>query len=128
MERKHYYCDICGRLLDEFEYYRTNNTEKYPTGRMTTCKKCVTLHLINWKPETFLPILEEIDVPYIEEEWNSILERTYLNVRNITPMTVLSKYLSKMRLRGFRDYRWSDTEWLKIERNRNREAIPDGNR
>lgn len=127
MERQHYYCDVCRRLLDESEYYKTNNIKKYPDGRMTTCKKCVALHLKNWDPKTFLPILEEIDVPYIKQEWDTILKEAYSNLRNVSPLIVLGKYLTKMRLKGFKNYRWADTELLEKER-QEREAQFRGNK
>lgn len=116
MKRQHYYCDVCGRLLDKFEYYKTNNIKKYPDGRMSTCKKCVTLHVDNWNPKTFLPILQDIDVPYIKQEWNSILGQAYYKKDNITHLTVIGKYLAKMRTKSFKHYRWSDTETLEKQR------------
>jgi hypothetical protein len=52
----------------------------------------------NWNPRTYLWILEEIDVPYIEDEWNKLLERYGKDRTKITGMTILGRYLSKMKL------------------------------
>jgi hypothetical protein len=79
------------------------------------CKKCITRHVNNWDPKTFTWILEEIDVPYIEEEWNTLVERYCQDRSKVTGMTVLGRYLSKMKLKQFRDYGWDDTEKIKAE-------------
>ncbi len=70
------------------------------------------MHVDNWNPETFTPILKEVDVPYIPEEWNKLLESYGQDRRKVTGMTILGRYLSKMKLKQFRDYRWKDTEFL----------------
>ena len=65
-----HYCEKCNRTMDEKEFYRSNNLEKYPEkGLMNQCKKCLTMHVDNWNPDTFLWILEEADVPWIPDEW-----------------------------------------------------------
>jgi hypothetical protein len=37
---------------------------------MPECKKCLTRHVDNYNPDTYLWILQEIDVPYIPDQWN----------------------------------------------------------
>jgi hypothetical protein len=49
--------------------------------------------------------LKEVDVPYIPEEWNKLLESYGQDRRKVTGMTILGRYLSKMKLKQFRDYR-----------------------
>ena len=82
---------------------------------MLECKKCLTRHVDNWDPQTFLWILEEIDVPYIEEEWNSLLERYGKDRSKLTGMTILGRYLSKMKLNQYSIYHWEDNERIKAE-------------
>ena len=66
---KLYYCEKCGRTMSGDQFYSSLNLEKYPNdGKLPVCKKCLTMHVNNWDPETFLPILEEIDVPWVPEE------------------------------------------------------------
>lgn len=107
------YCEKCHKTLKRGEFYQSNNLEKYPDGgTIPICKKCLTMHVDNWNPETFTPILKEVDVPYIPEEWNKLLESYGQDKRKVTGMTILGRYLSKMKLKQFKDYRWKDTAFL----------------
>lgn len=110
------YCKTCNRTMDENQFYLSKRIDKYPpNGKMPECKKCLTRHVDNWNPETFLWILEEIDVPYIEEEWTTLVERYCKDRSKVTGMTVLGRYLSKMKLKQYKDNVWADTEKLKAE-------------
>lgn len=111
-----YYCKTCNRTMDEGQFYLSKRLDKYPqNGKLPECKKCITRHVNNWDPKTFTWILQEIDVPYIEEEWNTLVERYCQDRSKVTGMTVLGRYLSKMKLKQFRDYGWDDTERIKAE-------------
>ena len=114
-EGKTLYCKTCNRTMDENQFYQTKRTDKYPDGFLPECKKCLTRHVDNWNPKTYLWILEEIDVPYIEEEWTTLLERYAKDPRKTTGMTILGRYLSKMRMKQFNTYTWADTERLREE-------------
>lgn len=103
-------CDTCHRVLKKINYYQTNNIDKYPDGYLHTCKKCLTVTLNNWKPSTFLHILQKIDVPYIPKEWNSLLNKYGQDPRKVTGTTILGRYLSKMKLRQYADERFKHTE------------------
>ena len=95
-----HYCNKCGKNLDDKEFYISKNVEKYPPdGRLNTCKKCLTMHVDNWDPETFTWILQEIDVPYIKEEWDALLEKYSKEGKKITGLTIIGRYLSKMKLK-----------------------------
>ena len=76
------------------------------------CKKCLTMHVNSWDPETYLWILQEVDVPYVPDEWNKLLETYGKNPEKVTGMTILGKYLSKMKLKQFKEYRFEHTEFL----------------
>lgn len=111
-----YFCQKCGRTMDEDQFYTSKNLEKYPNGgKLRECKKCITLHIDNWDPETYKPILKEIDVPYIKDEWNTLLEKYGKDPTKVTGMTILGRYLSKMKLKQWSAYRWEDTERLEQE-------------
>ena len=111
-----YYCDKCGRTMDETQFYTSNNLEKYPNnGKLRQCKKCLTLHVDNWDPATYKPILQEIDIPYVKDEWDKVLEKYRDNPEKMTGMTVLGRYISKMKLKQWKDKRWADTEQLEAE-------------
>lgn len=113
---KTYYCKVCGRTMDTDQFYTSNRLDRYPNdGKLLECKKCITRHVDNWNPKTYLWILEEINVPYIEEEWNTLLERYGKDRTKVTGMTILGRYLSKMKLNQYKNYSWEDTEKIKAE-------------
>lgn len=108
-----HYCEKCGKMMDDTQFYTSKNIEKYPPdGKMSTCKKCLTMHVDNWDPETYKWILQEIDVPYIKEEWDALLERYGKDPKKITGLTIIGRYLSKMKLKQWNKYTWADTEQL----------------
>lgn len=108
-----HYCEKCGKMMDDTQFYTSKNIEKYPPdGKMSVCKKCLTMHVDNWDPETYKWILQEIDVPYIKEEWNALLERYGKDPKKITGLTIIGRYLSKMKLKQWNKYTWADTEKL----------------
>lgn len=108
-----YYCEKCNRTMNGTEFYSSNNLEKYPNdGKFSMCKKCMTMHVDNWNPDTYLWILQEADVPYVPDEWNKLMEKYGRDPQSMTGMTILGRYLSKMKLKQFKNYRWKDTEFL----------------
>lgn len=108
-----HYCKKCGKIMDDKQFYTSKNLEKYPPdGKMDICKKCLTMHVDNWDPETYKWILQEIDVPYIKEEWNGLLEKYGKDPKKVTGLTIIGRYLSKMKLKQWNKYTWADTETL----------------
>ena len=106
-----YYCEKCGKTMDENQFFT------YKDGSKTElCKKCLTMHIDNFDPDTFLWLLEKMDVPYIPTEWNTLRDRIYEKDPNkLTSSSVFGRYLSKMKLRQWKDYSWADTERLQKE-------------
>ena len=98
--------------MDEKQFYSTNNLEKYPEGKLNICKSCITMHVDNWDPDTYLWILQECDVPYVPDEWNKLLASYGKDKSKVTGTTILGRYLSKMKLKQWREYRWKDTAFL----------------
>ena len=114
-----YYCEKCNRTMSAEQFYTSNNLEKYPNdGKLNLCKKCITMHVDNWNPDTYLWILQEIDVPYVPEEWNKLLVKYGSDKKKLTGMSILGRYLSKMKLKQYRDYRWEHTEHLQSVANK----------
>lgn len=112
------YCEKCGKTMSEKEFYTSRNIEKYPPdGKLRQCKKCMTMHVDNWDPETYKWILEEIDVPYVKEWWDDLLsdwlEKN--DASKITGLSILGKYLAKMRIKQYSNYRWADSEKIAEE-------------
>ena len=109
------YCKKCNRTMDEKQFYATPRVDKYPTGRFDLCKKCLTMHVNNWDPETFLWILEDADVPYIEHMWQAMLRKYCKDPSKVTGLTVIGRYLSQMKLAQHKNHHWEDTERLNAE-------------
>ena len=107
-----FYCEKCKRTMDANQFYGSNNIIKYPEGKLKQCKKCITMHIDNFDSNTYLWILQECDVPYVPEEWNKLLASYGKDRSKLTSTTIIGRYLSKMKLKQFKEYRWKDTEFL----------------
>ena len=112
MAAESYFCEKCNRTMGAEQFYGSNNLKKYPEGKLKQCKKCMTMHVDNFNPDTYLWILQDCDVPYIPEEWNKLLATYAKDKSKLTGMTILGRYLSKMKLKQFKDYRWKDNDFL----------------
>ena len=101
-------CEKCQRQMEDtnFYTYRDGTKHKY-------CKACLTMHIDNFDPQTFLYILQDMDVPWLPWEWNILRDRAYAkSPSKMNGMSVIGKYLSKMKLKQFKPYRWEDTQRL----------------
>lgn len=112
------FCERCHKVMNAKEFYGSNNLEKYPDGKIHICKKCLTMHVDNWDPETYLWILQECDVPYIPDVWNKIMDKYGRDKSKVTGVTIIGRYLSTMKIKQHKDYRWKDTEYLQEKANR----------
>ena len=93
------------------------NFYTYRDGRKhDKCKACLTMHIDNFNPQTFLYILEDFDVPWLPWEWNKLRDAAYArNPQKMNGLSVIGKYLSKMKLKQFNKYRWADSEKLQAQ-------------
>lgn len=106
LEDKRYYCEKCNKTMRADKFYTSNNLEKYPNdGKLHQCKECMTMHVDNFNPDTFLWILQEIDVPYIPDVWNQLLAKFGKDRSKLSGMTILGRYLSTMKIKQYKDYR-----------------------
>ena len=106
------YCSKCNRTKNIDNFYKTKNLEKYPNGYLNQCKDCLTMHVDNWDPKTYLWILQECDVPYVPKEWNALLRTWGKDPSKVTGLTIIGRYLSKMKLKQYKDFSWKDTQHL----------------
>ena len=135
-------CQKCNRFLNIDQFYRSRNLEAYPPeGYLPVCKKCFTMHLNNWEPSSITPLLEIMDVPYIPEEWEALLQRYGQDPKKTSQTAIFGRYLSKMKLKQFSEYRFVDSERILEEREKQKQiaaardesyrlryaAIQDGN-
>lgn len=101
------------------QFYTSNNKEKYaPDGKLHQCKKCITLHVDAWNYDTYAWILQELDVPYVPKEWDAVLARWGQDPSKVTGLTILGRYLSKMKLTQYKDYRWKDGDFIQKLKNK----------
>ena len=85
-------------------YYRKRDNSFY-----TDETKAEILSKIDYdNPETFLPYLEILDYPYLEEEW---LYRVKIG-REHNHTNIFGRYISSMRLTGFRSFSFQDSSYL----------------
>ena len=58
--------------MDEKQFYT------YKSGKKTEmCKKCMTMHINIFDPDTYLWLLEKMDVPYSPKEWAASRDKVY---------------------------------------------------
>lgn len=102
-----YHCQKCNKDMEEINFYR------YRDGSyVELCKKCLTLHVDVFDPSTFTWLLEKLDVPYIPQEWNTVIEKKMAAKpdKPISHSAVFGSYLSKTKLKQWKDYYWADNE------------------
>ena len=105
------YCSKCKKTMSNTNFYQYKDGSK-----CELCKACLTMHINNFEPDTFLWLLEKFDVPYIPSEWNVLRDRAYQkDPYKMNGMSVFGKYLSKMKLKQWKNYVWADTERLQKE-------------
>ena len=104
-------CDKCGKTMAKIKFYT------YPDkSNSKLCKECLTMHIDNFNPETYVWLLKEFDVPYIPSEWNSLRDAAFAkDPKKMNGMSVFGKYLSKMKLNQWSKFTWADTERLQAE-------------
>ena len=116
-------CQKCGKMLDEDTQFYT-----YKNGEETEmCKKCLTMHIDNWDPSTYLWLLEKMDVPYVPVEWDVLRDRAFAKNPNLNGMSVFGKYLSKMKLKQWKNYGWADSDKLQAL-NEEKRAVQEAER
>ena len=102
--------------MEDVHFYST------PTGKFEECKKCATMMVDNWDPETYLWILEKADVPYVPEEWNACLAKYRDKPEAVTGTTIIGRYISKMKLSQWKKYHWADSDQINAELAAKKEA------
>ena len=111
--KKKYTCSRCKKTLSEIKFYTHKDSTKDEM-----CKDCLCAHVDNFDPSTFIWILERMDVPYIPQEWNILRDRKYQEdpKKGMGGPAVMGKYLSKMKLKQWKDFTYADSERIIKER------------
>ena len=115
------FCEKCNKTMDEGQFYT------YKDGQKTElCKKCLTLHIDNFDESTYVWLLQKMDVPFVPEEWNILRDKAMAKAnddpRKLNGMSVFGKYLSKMKLKQWKEYGWADTQMLQAQNAEKRAA------
>jgi len=105
-------CKKCGRERAEKEFFKMRDG-----SRCDLCKECLTLHIDNQDPQTFLWICEKFDIPFIRKKWVELCNKSYeKNPLNFGPMSVIGTYIRTMiNMSQYKDFRYSDTDRLNFE-------------
>lgn len=104
------FCPTCRKTLDEKNFFKTRRTDKHPSGILPECKTCITLKVDDTDLLTFLPILKEIDLPYMPAKWRELVQK-----KPAGGASIIGKYVSMMRMNQYKKYTWVDTENLVSE-------------
>lgn len=119
------YCNKCGitKAGDNFYTYKDGT-------KMEICKNCLTAHVDNFDPSTYEWILEKLDYAYVPQFWNEIRDNAIRKSPNkpLSTVAVLGRYISRMKLKQYKDYGYARSAELleKLERE-NRAAMRDVN-
>ena len=96
---------MCGRLMSEDEFMTDRSRKK-----IDTCTTCLTANVDNTRPETFLPILERLDVPYVQDLWIDLAKRQYCkNPEKFGPRSVLGLYARTMKMAQYKEFGYADS-------------------
>lgn len=108
-------CIKCGRQMQDNNFYTARLKELYPPdGKINICKKCFTMHIDNYNPETIKPLLEQLDIPFVEYEWNRLMEpeKEKDPFKTRTSPGIFGRYVSYMKLEQWRGYGYKDSDML----------------
>lgn len=90
------------------KYFIARNKQYY----MDYTKEEIYAMIDNYNPATFIPFLQILDYPYIEEVWVQKLKTYGAQGR------IFGRYCATMRLWSYRDFSFSDSDWLNEVRKR----------
>ena len=97
--------------MEDTKFYSKKDGQKFDM-----CKQCLTMHVDNFDPDTFLWILKELDVPWVPYFWNKIRDRQYTKHNGkLKGTSVIGKYLSQVKLKQYKNYTWETSQDLQKE-------------
>ena len=104
-------CNRCKKIINKINFYTYRDGSK-----CEYCKPCLTAHIDNFDPSTFEWILEKMDVPYIPTEWNALRDKAFAkDPYKMNGMSVIGKYLAKMKLKQWNKYTYKDSKKIQQE-------------
>lgn len=104
-------CYKCARTKSEKEFFKLKDGTRH-----TMCKSCLTMNVDNNDPSTFSWILEQFDVPYIEQDWRKLSNKIYMkNPVTFGGGSVIGQYIRMMNMSQYKDYSYADSDKLNYE-------------
>lgn len=104
-------CTRCGKSHPSTQFFSFKDGSKD-----WQCKACRSEIDLN-NEEEVRALCKDFDVPYIEEEWQKRYEREKEKHNGlIRKQAVCGKYLATMRLRGYKDFTYEDSDELNERR------------
>lgn len=95
--------DITLSYQKESDFYKRKDGTIFPYY-----KKDIKKQINVFKPSTFLPIFQELDIPFYENEWLKLIERCIEKGQDFS--SIFGKYLAKMKLYDFKIRNFSDSD------------------
>ena len=104
-------CYKCARTKNEKEFFKLKDGTRH-----TMCKSCLTMNIDNSDPSTFTWILEQFDVPYIEQDWHQLSNKIYMkNPATFGGGSVIGQYIRMMNMTQYSKYSYADSDKLNYE-------------
>lgn len=107
-KNKYYICEGCGMLLCENEFYdfcENKFVAPLEYKKYCCCKSCLTKSLNVYNPS--MTIFKKLNIPFIPEEWYTIVNKGYVN-----KMSLVGKYVNKMELPSYKNFTYEDSAML----------------
>lgn len=102
-------CPKCGRTLEEIKFfsYRDDRKKKYPI-----CKDCIKMYIDDYNPDTFVKYIKEFNDPWSPTLWNKMLKKEEIRRKEQKRLysSIIGKYLSYVRLKGFQAFTWKNSD------------------
>lgn len=86
-------------------YFTDKNKKEYTQYTKEEIWKMIDVY----KPQSFMFILEALDIPYWEEAWNRYRGTYIENHPSENPSKVIGKYISYMKLCSFKQFGFKDS-------------------
>ena len=97
-------CTRCGETYSKEKQYIYFYNSHNNTIELNVCKQCIQDLLdVNNISEVLL-VLKALDIPFVEREWNRLINR-YGEKSNI-----IGRYIAKMNLRSYRNFTYEDSK------------------
>ena len=92
-------CEVCKEEKSVDDFLRFKDKTIKPV-----CKDCLYLSLNDEDINTIFPLMQEFNIPYIEDVW-----RRLLNNKSIAAPSIFGKYLATMKLYSYSSFGYNDS-------------------